>query len=158
MRRLLPLLLLCATLTASATGVLNVLLGSGAVPAQHGTYSGTQTAVSQCPTGYTGIQLGSYVPDSCGSVSPTTDSNGHTIYGAFFSSTGNPLEDIHLMISGFSSDPGVNYFSTATFGGETFSPSTDLYRYSYSDGVADWDWYPGENYSSGAGTYSISYN
>lgn len=135
MRRVIPLLLLLAIGTASATGVLNVLLGMGAAPVSacgaSPLYNGTLTAASSCPSASNyGFSSG-----VCGSIAPTTDANGNTITLLISNTT---LIQSQLFISGFSSNPGSSYFTTTMVNG--ISKTSSAATYAYTSGTASWTW------------------
>lgn len=96
-----------------------------------GTYSGSVTSGTD-GAGSIGFQYGSF-----GSVSPTSDSNGHAIfslYNVYDSYSG--VWDNYFSIRGFSSDPGAGYVTTLTIRGTNYLTSS--MTYSYAAGIATW--------------------
>jgi hypothetical protein len=134
MRRLIPLLLLLAIGTASASGVLNVLLGGGAGPLR-GHLSASMVV------GTSGLETG-YVSPGFGTLTPAVDNNGKTVnawYGDSLSSG-----TTYLQITGFASDPSKSYFTTVTVTGTgtcgfTFPSSGMTYSYTSGTGTALWE-------------------
>lgn len=107
-------------------------------------YSGTLTAAAG--SGYIGL-----VPSlSLGSISPTTDSNGHTISQLYtFLNTGTGVYTTTLSIAS-SSSLGATYFTTLTINAHSLAASSA--SYAYSGGNSTWTWA-----STGALTATGSY-
>jgi hypothetical protein len=87
-----------------------------------------------------------------GSITSNLMSDGRTITD-FYDETVAP--DAVLAISGFSSDPGQSYFTTAT--GNATSKSAVSASYGYAAGVATWTWLSNFGFpTSGSAVVQIS--
>lgn len=110
---------------------------------QPSTYTGTLVA------GDLGGTIDGYLPQSSvGSLSPTSDPQGHTIADLFYTVSSGLLQ---LDFSGFTSDPGVNYFTRLQISSSIYTPSS----YSYSGGTATWKWSTTDQFASG-NSYTIT--
>tara|TARA_R110000868_G_C10761954_1_gene753973 strand:+ start:147 stop:653 length:507 start_codon:yes stop_codon:yes gene_type:complete len=105
----------------------------------------TMSAEGSGPDGGGGTFYG-YINGVFGSMSSATLSDGKTLITLVDDDDGsNPIAGI-MEISGFSSDPLTNYFSTVVVGGVSLASSAAAY--SYLAGVARWDWF-------GAGAFGL---
>jgi hypothetical protein len=50
-------------------------------------------------------------------------------------------QNAELVIGGFSSDPGVHYFTSIVANGKSHNTSEATLTYSYSSGQATWNWH-----------------
>jgi hypothetical protein len=119
------------------SGAQNVMLGnngamSGLVP-----LSGTLTAANWATNnnGYSSVA-------PAGSITGNTLGNGRAVQEWYDILASAAV----LTISGFSSDPGTTFFTTATYNGVAKTSASAAY--SYSAGVARWDF--GTTFSMGS--------
>jgi|SRR6478736_10246567 len=129
---------------------------SGSISFSH-FYGGT----AQLMGSFNGTVASSYGLDMYGTGSiggsgftPTTDSTGKTLAAVFDDySLGFP-NGSYFQIAGFSSDPGIGYFTNLAVGG--FSKSSASAGYGYSGGSAFWNW--GSNFGFGSGSIVVTYS
>jgi len=100
----------------------------------------------------TGITLEGYsVPLAFGSLTPAADVNGNAVQ-ALFQSIRAGLIIYEVSIS---SNPGQSYFTTLAVAGQgTFLSSAA--SYSYSSGLAEWQWPVGGTSFTNGNTYTIT--
>ncbi len=89
--------------------------------------------------------------------------DGHTV--AFLADYGiaDGYDGTKFSVSGFSADPGKTYFTSIVSNGKTHTPSDSDLTYSYSSGVATWNWQTYEStvdwFGFNAGSnYSVTLN
>ena len=156
MRRILPLLLLLAISTASATGVLNMLLGSGGALAP----STFVIDFSDGSDGAGGTGYGYWPAHSIGSVVSQTINFGTsaTVSSAYTQITSGSVELTVLAIS-TSSNPGQSAFATMSIkiNSSPYVFNSSTASYSYSGGVATWTWNPSPNVGWQGGTAPADY-
>ena len=118
-------------------------------------YSGTVNVVYQ--TDSTIWESETFVSGSLGSASPTTLSDGKTLYmlQSYFTYGTGVCESNYLEIRGFSSDPGSSYLNTIKVGTTTYALSG--YGYSPAFGSAAWEIsFPAAPwFGSGSGAYTV---
>lgn len=95
--------------------------------------------------GTTGVCLGSlffadkgYNSGTFGSYSPNGLTGGKTVTAVYDLSCG-AVKSSHLVIAGFSTDPGQTWLTSVTCNGITNS-STSASSYGFSSGSASWAW------------------
>jgi hypothetical protein len=120
------------------SGILNVLLGTG----------GAVLVNATLHAGFSGSSQG-YVSGSYGTLTPSTDTRGHTVV-QFNDPAASTAE---LAITGFSADPGKAYFGFAIANSVSLSAASATY--SYSAGRAQWTWTSGWGLTSG-NNYTVS--
>ncbi|MGA9854241.1 MAG: hypothetical protein WBR29_03050 [Gammaproteobacteria bacterium] len=126
-RKIIPLCLLLAIGSASATGILNVLLGEG----NNLSFDGYIVSQLAC----LGTTFAYSVPNSCGSASPSEyDSSGHRVIVINYIVSPSTSA---IAISGFSSDPGQNYFLELYCNNIPYEASSTA-TYVYNSGTANW--------------------
>jgi hypothetical protein len=94
--------------------------------------------------GYESGEFGSYSPTGLTGGEVVVDLFDHRSFGT--GSCTFPNGSV-LLISGFSVNPGSAWLSSATCNGVTNSQSSS--SYSYSSGIARWDWNQEFNFSNG---------
>lgn len=88
------------------------------------------------PLAQTGYESGSF-----GSGSSLTLPDGKVVFGLYDFTNTDGVDGAFLVISGFTSDPGANYFSSIVCNGKTRTPSDPNARYiGYGSGFATWQW------------------
>lgn len=102
------------------------------------------TMVAGTNTVYFGYEEG-----GLGSLTPSTLGDGIIVQRIISDPTG-PL--FSVVFRGFSSDPGIGYLVKIEING--ISLSSTAASYSYSSGVAQWDWFANASLANG-GTYTV---
>jgi len=98
-----------------------------------GSYSGSVTTVNGLDGNGDGYVYGT------APFSPTTDSNGKSLIQIYELYMGYVHQMTGLEINGFSSSPGVGYFTNCYFSGNLRTSATSSYGYASGDAV--WEWY-----------------
>ena len=91
--------------------------------------------------GFSSAVMAGYTPTTFGSLTSATLTDGKTCTQCMdMRDTGTPQYDAVLTITGFSSDPSVNYLYDVTANGVTKVATDPAITYSYLAGKAVWDW------------------
>jgi hypothetical protein len=138
----------CAVSDGTTTTNTNTVAWSLTNTSSSSKYSGTitqgttTTSSTYVSTTYKGFVT---TPVAVGSRSPTTLTDGKTLAGFYDvvqTVTGTTYYYGYVVISGFSSDPGKPYLTSAQRTGSAAKLTTDATcSYSYSSGSASWTWY-----------------
>ena len=127
------------------SGVWNIFYSSGL-------YNGSMTA-GFVSDGLTFTYIGYEPVYTIGSVSPSTLTDGKTLYSLYDYydiSVGSSYG--YFQVSGFASDPGSSYFTTLTINSTNYSSSSAFY--SYFSGTASWVFPVVFSFSNG-NTYTV---
>ncbi len=105
-------------------------------------YSTTGTGPDEVQSwGYV-LETGTGDPD-IGSISPTTDVNGYTVFGAYSTMTNTdtePAQKYYVLIIESSTELGQSYINTVNLGGTNLSASAATYTWDSTYGLNEWVW------------------